>query len=124
MNFPRWPRLVAAQALTATVLTAAAVFLLPADSVAGFPYLAMMWFAVPLSGALTAFYMVRRGVVAFAAFWLPPILHTLVHWLVAGLPPLSALMPVTTALLSMVGAAAAEELTKRKGPAQPRRKKK
>jgi hypothetical protein len=124
MKFPRWPRLVAAQALTASALTVAAVFLLPADSAAGFPYLAMMWFAVPLSGALTAFYMVRRGVVAFAAFWLPPVLQTLVHWLVAGLPPLSVGMPLATGLISLVGAATADELSRRKGPARPRRKKK
>jgi hypothetical protein len=83
-----------------------------------------MWFAVPLSGALTAFYMVRRGVVAFAAFWLPPVLQTLVHWLVAGLPPLSVGMPLATGLISLVGAATADELSRRKGPARPRRKKK
>ncbi len=124
MKFPKWPWLVAAQALTASALTAAAVFLLPADASAGIPYFVMMWFVVPLSGTLTAFYMVRRGVVAFAAFWLPPILQTLVHWLVAGLPPLSAGMPLTAALLSMVGAAAAEELLKRNGPARSRRKRK
>ncbi len=124
MNFPRWPRLVAVQALAASALTAAAVFLLPADVLAGLPYAVMMWFVVPLLGALTAFYMVRRGVVAFAAFWLPPILQTLVHWLVAGLPPLSAGMPLTAALLSLVGAAAAEELNKRNGPSRTRRKKK
>jgi hypothetical protein len=106
------------------MMTWLAVFGLLAEAdAAGAAYGFMMWAALPLTGALTAFYAVRMGLVGFAAFWLPPILETLVHWLIAGYPPLSVGMPLTAALLSIVGAAAGEELNRR-GKKQARRGKK
>ena len=110
----RWPWLILGQALIVSILTWLAVFgLLAGADAAGVAYGFMMWAALPLAGALTAFFAVRLGLISFAAFWLPPILITLVHWVIAGYPPLSAGMPLTAALLAFVGAAAGEERNRR-----------
>ncbi len=92
---------------------ALAVMALLAGPAAGPLYAALMWGVAPLSGAVTAFFMVRLGINAFAAFWLPPVVATAVHWLIAGVPPLSFGMTLTAALLSILGAAAGEESIKR-----------
>ncbi len=110
-----WLWLLLGQALVVSILTVLALVLLAADpNAAGVAYGIMMWAVVPLAGALTAFFAVRKGLVSFAAFWLPPILQTLIHWLIAGYPPLSAGMPLTAALTAIVGAAAGEEWNRRK----------
>ena len=110
----RWPWLILGQAAIVALVTALAVAALLVDpAMAGPMYAALMWGAVPLSGAVTAFFMVRLGVNPFAAFWLPPVIATAVHWLIAGLPPLSFGMTLTATLVSIVGAAAGEESTKR-----------
>lgn len=110
----RWPWLILGQAAIVAAVTALAVAALLADqAMAGPLYAALMWGVVPLSGAVTAFFMVRLGVNAFAAFWLPPVIATAAHWLIAGLPPLSFGMTLTAGLTSIVGAAAGEESLKR-----------
>ena len=110
----RWPWLMLGQAAVVASFAALAVAaLLAGPTVAGPMYAALMWGVVPLVGAVTAFFMVRLGVNAFAAFWLPPVVATAVHWLIAGLPPLSFGMTLTATLLSIVGAAAGEESLKR-----------
>ena len=120
----RWPWLILGQAFTVSVLTALAVFALTAGAdAAGVAYGMMMWAIVPIAGALTAFITVRMGLVSFASFWLPPILITSVHWLIAGYPPLSVGMPLTAALTAIVGAAAGEEVNRR-GKKRARRGKK
>lgn len=112
----RWPLILLAQVGVVAALTALAVMtLLAGPNEAGPLYEALMWGVVPLSGAATAFFLVRLGVSAFAAFWLPPVTATAVHWLIAGVPPLSFGMTLTAALVSIVGAAAGEEWTKRAG---------
>ena len=109
----RWPWLILGQALILSLLTALAVLTLSGADATGGTYQAMMWGVVPLSGAVTAFFAVRLGLNSFAAFWLPPVVQTAVHWLIAGMPPLSAGMPLTAALISIVGAAAGEETSRR-----------
>ena len=110
----RWPLLFLGQAVIVAAFAALAVAALLAGPTVAQPlYAAFMWGLVPLSGAVTAFFMVRLGVNAFGAFWLPPVVATAVHWLIAGVPPLSFGMTLTAALLSIVGAAAGEEWTKR-----------
>jgi hypothetical protein len=95
-------------------LTAISVLvLLSGPDEAGPIYGALMWGVVPLSGAVTAFFAVRLGLNAFAAFWLPPVTQVAAHWLISGMPPLSAGMPMTAALISIVGAATGEEWIRR-----------
>jgi small-conductance mechanosensitive channel len=118
----RWPWLILGQALILSILTALAVLTLTGADADGAAYRAMMWGVVPLSGAVTAFFAVFRGLNSFAAFWLPPVVQTAVHWLITGMPPLSAGMPLTAALVSIVGAAAGEE-ARRRFQKQNRRKK-
>ena len=120
----RWPLIMLGQAGCVAAVTALAVMALLADPAAAGPlYAALMWGAAPLTGAVTAFFMVRLGVNAFAAFWLPPVVTTAVHWLIAGLPPLSFGMTLTAAVVSIVGAAAGEEWVKRAGKTRAGQKK-
>ena len=120
----RWPWLFLGQAVIVSTFAALAVAaLLAGPDMAGPMYAVLMWGAVPLSGAVTAYFMVRLGMNAFAAFWLPPVIATAVHWLIAGLPPLSFGMTLTAALLSIVGAAAGEETLKRAKSKRPGQKK-
>jgi hypothetical protein len=110
----RWPWILLGQALIMSLLTALAVFLLIAGPDEAWPaYAALMWGVIPLAGAVTAFFAVRLGLNAYAAFWLPPVMQTAAHWLISGMPPLSAGMPMIAALVSIVGAAAGEEWTRR-----------
>lgn len=110
----RWPWILLGQALIVSLLTALAVVLLIAGPDEAWPlYGSLMWGAIPLAGAVTAFFAVKLGLNAFAAFWLPPVMQTAAHWLISGMPPLSAGMPMVAALVSVVGAAAGEEWTRR-----------
>jgi hypothetical protein len=110
----RWLRYLAAQGLIVSLLTALSVLLLAAGpDLAGPMYALMMWGVVPLSGALTAFFAARAGVSGYAMLWLPPVCQTAAHWLVLGAPPSSAGMPLTAALVCVIGAAAGEELHRR-----------
>lgn len=112
----RWPWILLGQILIVSLPTALAVMVLLAGPDAAGPiYGALMWGLTPLAGAVTAFFAVRLGLNAFAAFWLPPIAQTAAHWLIAGLPPLSIGMPATVMLVSIVGAAVGEEWMKRGG---------
>ena len=116
----RWPWILLGQVFAVSLPTALAVMmLLTGPDAAGPAYGALMWGVIPLTGAVTAFFAVRLGINAFAAFWLPPVAQTACHWLISGLPPLSFGMPVTAMLVSIVGAAAGEEWMKRGG--KPRR---
>lgn len=118
----RWPWLLLGQALSVSILTALSVLLLSAEADAGVLYSVMMWGVVPLGGALAAFIAVRMGLNAFAAFWLPPVFQTAVHWGISGFPPLSAGMPLATALAAIVGAATGEEWMKREKRKKQRKK--
>jgi hypothetical protein len=121
----RWPWLLMGQAAIVAAVTALAVAALLADPAAAGPlYAILMWGIAPLSGAVTAYFLVRFGVNAFGAFWLPPLTVTAVHWLIAGLPPLSFGMTLTAALLAIVGAAAGEESLKRRKKKRAGQKKK
>lgn len=109
----RWPWAFIRQALIVSILTAGSVQLLVAGPGAAPVYWAMMWGVIPLAGAATAFFGARRGRSGFLMFWLPCACQVAVHWLMVGMPPQSAGMPLVTALVSIVGAAAGEEAYKR-----------
>lgn len=73
-----------------------------------------MWGILPLIGAITAYFAVRHGLNAYAAWFLPPIVITAVHWAGIGYPPAHVGMPLLAGFLSLVGGAAGEEKNKRK----------
>jgi len=70
------------------------------------------WIVIQIAGALSAYYAVRTGLGNFFAWIMPPVLYAFIPWLVIGFPPDAGPMLLCT-LLSIMGAAAGDEMNKR-----------
>lgn len=68
-----------------------------------------LWVLPSVLGALTACRLARVGLTAYAAWLLPPIIHSAVPWLLIGYPPAPGSM-LLCAFVSLVGAAAGDVL--------------
>lgn len=71
-----------------------------------------LWFLPSLVGAWTACMLTRAGLTAYASWFLPPLVHSAVPWLLIGYPPSAASMLVC-AFVSLVGAAVGDVLYRR-----------
>ena len=71
-----------------------------------------MWLLPLTTGAWTACALARAGLTAYAAWILPPVIHSVVPWLLIGYPPSAASMLVC-AFVSLVGAATGDVLYRR-----------
>ena len=70
------------------------------------------WIVIQIAGALSAYYAVRTGLSGFFAWIMPPVLYASIPWLVIGYPPGAGPM-LLCALVSIMGAAAGDEMNKR-----------
>jgi len=70
-----------------------------------------LWLLPCTVGAWSSFRLTRCGLTCYAAWLLPPVMHTAVPWLVLGFPPTPISMALC-ALVSLVGAAAGDVLNK------------
>lgn len=70
-----------------------------------------LWIMPPVLGALSAFCLTRAGLISFAAWIVPPIVHSAVPWIALGYPPPPGTM-LLCALVSLVGAAAGDVLNR------------
>lgn len=105
-----WPVQVLLCALCA-LLSAFLPLLLPT---AALPLrILFQWIASAALGAWTSFRLTRAGLTCYAAWLVPPVLHTAVPWLTIGFPPSVGSMLVC-ALVSMTAAAAADVYVRRK----------
>lgn len=111
----RWTVLLPLQGLLGAVLTAAGVLLALSLSapLSGMVYDAVMWGILPLYGALSAYFITRRGVNNYIAWILPAAAQVLACWAVIGYPPSSAGMPLVNAAVSLVASAAGQTVNER-----------
>ena len=73
----------------------------------------MLWLVTPLTGGITAFIAVRRGLLNYVAWIAPPVVHYIVYLMLWGyVPPVSSAL--LCALISLIGAAAGEVSSKTK----------
>ena len=70
------------------------------------------WIAIQIAGALSACYAVKTGLGSFFAWIMPPVLYASIPWLIIGYPPGAGPM-LLCALLSIMGAAAGDEMNKK-----------
>ncbi len=70
-----------------------------------------LWILPCAVGAWTACRLARCGLNSYAAWLLPPVIHTVLPWLVIGYPPHAGSMALC-AFVSLVGAAAGDVLFK------------
>ncbi len=73
--------------------------------------LVFLWLLPCVIGAWTACRLARLGLNSYAAWLVPPVLHTVLPWLVIGYPP-HAGSAALCALISLIGAAAGDVLYK------------
>ncbi len=71
-----------------------------------------LWLLPPVFGAWSACRLTRNGLISYAAWIAPPVIHTIVPWLTLGYPP-SGLSMALCAFVSLVGAAAGDVLYRR-----------
>lgn len=73
----------------------------------------LQWVALPALSALTAALLSLSGVSCYAAWLLPPVVVSLVPWLIIGYPLTPSIM-LLCALTAMIGASFGEVLRKRR----------
>ena len=71
-----------------------------------------LWILPCTLGPVTACAATRRGLISYAAWILPPLVHSAVPWLCIGFPPSPGSM-LLCAFVSLVGAAAGDVLQRR-----------
>lgn len=95
------------------ILEMLAICLVVASLHGAAPHAVLLWGGVPLAGLLTACRAVRRGLNNYAAWIAPPACLFAVYLLLWGFsPPAGAAL--TTALTSLVGAAAGQVIEERR----------
>lgn len=112
-----WALILAAQTaimLAASALLQAGSLSLPTQA-AALAYACVMWGVLPVLGGISSYLATRRGLNNYAAWIMPCICQAAAHYLLTGMPPESAGMVFLTAALSLVCAAAGEEMNRRKG---------
>lgn len=72
-----------------------------------------LWILPSVLGALSACMLTRAGLISYAAWVIPPIVHSIIPWLTLGYPPPPATM-LLCALSSLVGAATGDVLSRSK----------
>lgn len=111
-----WLVIILLQAAAISLLTI--LLLLLSFSIAasdgGVVYDLVMWFVVPLCSFFASLGAVRGGLNAYAAWIAPPIGQTVAQLLLTGFFPSSPGMPMITLLLSVIGAATGDEITRRR----------
>ncbi len=73
-----------------------------------------LWVMPSVFGAWSAYQAVCRGLISYAAWLLPPVIHSIVPWIVIGYPP-APLSMLLCAFISLIGAAAGDVMYKRGG---------
>ena len=71
-----------------------------------------MWLLPVTAGAWTSCALTRAGLTSYAAWVLPPVVHSVIPWLLIGYPPSAASM-LLCAFISLVGSAAGDVLYRR-----------
>ena len=71
-----------------------------------------LWVLPAAFGAWSSCRLTRTGVISYAAWIAPPVVHSIVPWLSIGYPP-AGLSMALCAFVSLVGAAAGDVLYKR-----------
>ena len=101
------------QLLIMLLIALAATFLPLIFPIAAVPLRVVFMWLLPLTaGAWTSCTLARAGLTAYASWVLPPVVHSVIPWLLIGYPPSAASMLVC-ALLSLVGSAAGDVLYRR-----------
>lgn len=104
-----WPM----QALIALIIALCATFLPLLFPTAAAPLqFLFLWILPAAAGAWTACILSRSGLISYAAWIAPPIVHSVVPLIALGYLP-SPFSMLLCAFVSLVGAAAGDELAKR-----------
>ena len=108
-----WRRLWPVQILLLLVISLCATFLpLYVPAAATLLRVVFLWVLPPAAGAWTACLLTRCGLISYAAWIAPPLMHSVVPWLAIGYPP-AGLSMALCAFVSLVGAAAGDVLYRR-----------
>lgn len=97
-----------------------AVLIIPPD-IGKWAYGLVMWGVIPCAGAVCAYRATRGGLSGYAAWAIPCVCQTAVHWLMLGYPPQTAGMPMLCGAFSLVAAAAGQVMNERKTTGTGRR---
>lgn len=111
--FSGWRALWALQFFAMLLIALFATFLPLFFPYAATPLRVIFLWLLPCSvGPVTACIATRKGLISYAAWFVPPLVHSAVPWLCIGYPPTPGSMLVC-AFLSLVGAAAGDVLYRR-----------
>ena len=111
--FNSWRLLWPIQFFIMLVLSLCATFLPLLFPMAATPLrLVFLWLLPAVFGAWSACRLTRCGLISYAAWIVPPIVHSALPWLTLGYPP-SGLSMVLCAFVSLVGAAAGDVMYRR-----------
>ena len=111
--FSDWRRMWPVQFLLFLLISLCATFLPLYFPAAALPLrIIFLWLLPAAAGAWTSCRLTRLGLISYAAWIVPPIVHSVVPWLTVGFPP-SGLSMTLCAFVSLVGAAAGDVLYRR-----------